>query len=153
MVPSLFTKEIFILDFSSPLCSLPMAILPVKEEKSKEVISICVFPSSILGEGICSTTISKSGSRLSVGSLQSSDIQLFFAEPYTAGKSNCHSSAPNSNIKSKTLSCTSSGVQFSLSTLLITTQDRKSTRLNSSHVKISYAVFCLKKKNKKNKTD
>src|SRR5690606_41965212 len=26
-------------------------------------------------------------------------------------------------------------------------QDRKSTRLNSSHVKISYAVFCLKKKN------
>src|SRR5436309_13960838 len=30
-------------------------------------------------------------------------------------------------------------------------QDRKSTRLNSSHVKISYAVFCLKKK-KKNTT-
>src|SRR5699024_12590237 len=29
------------------------------------------------------------------------------------------------------------------------TQDRKSTRLNSSHVSISYAVFCLKKKNKK----
>src|SRR5437868_13266826 len=26
------------------------------------------------------------------------------------------------------------------------TQDRKSTRLNSSHVSISYAVFCLKKK-------
>src|SRR5204862_7876563 len=26
------------------------------------------------------------------------------------------------------------------------TQDRKSTRLNSSHVEISYAVFCLKKK-------
>src|SRR5690625_5868195 len=28
--------------------------------------------------------------------------------------------------------------------------DRKSTRLNSSHVAISYAVFCLKKKNKNN---
>src|SRR5690349_22755165 len=28
-------------------------------------------------------------------------------------------------------------------------QDRKSTRLNSSHVEISYAVFCLKKKIKK----
>src|SRR5690349_22342891 len=26
-------------------------------------------------------------------------------------------------------------------------EDRKSTRLNSSHVEISYAVFCLKKKN------
>src|SRR5699024_12848058 len=29
-------------------------------------------------------------------------------------------------------------------------QDRKSTRLNSSHVSISYAVFCLKKKTIKN---
>src|SRR5438034_6396426 len=29
--------------------------------------------------------------------------------------------------------------------------DRKSTRLNSSHTVISYAVFCLKKKKKKNK--
>src|SRR5690348_17581957 len=29
--------------------------------------------------------------------------------------------------------------------------DRKSTRLNSSHPSISYAVFCLKKKKKKNK--
>src|SRR5258705_4803633 len=29
------------------------------------------------------------------------------------------------------------------------TQDRKSTRLNSSHLGISYAVFCLKKKKKK----
>src|SRR5690349_23777407 len=31
-------------------------------------------------------------------------------------------------------------------------QDRKSTRLNSSHVEISYAVFCLKKKKKIHKT-
>src|SRR5207247_10957936 len=31
-------------------------------------------------------------------------------------------------------------------------QDRKSTRLNSSHEWISYAVFCLKKKNKTTKT-
>src|SRR5260221_9660613 len=30
-------------------------------------------------------------------------------------------------------------------------QDRKSTRLNSSHTVISYAVFCLKKKKKKKK--
>src|SRR3989442_9931733 len=30
-----------------------------------------------------------------------------------------------------------------------TKRDRKSTRLNSSHVRISYAVFCLKKKKKK----
>src|SRR5699024_11886748 len=31
----------------------------------------------------------------------------------------------------------------------IITADRKSTRLNSSHVSISYAVFCLKKKKRK----
>src|SRR5690554_7300190 len=37
------------------------------------------------------------------------------------------------------------GIQYDLSHCL----DRKSTRLNSSHVRISYAVFCLKKKKKK----
>src|SRR2546430_6957072 len=31
----------------------------------------------------------------------------------------------------------------------VTSADRKSTRLNSSHSQISYAVFCLKKKKKK----
>src|SRR5699024_12190974 len=31
------------------------------------------------------------------------------------------------------------------------TKDRKSTRLNSSHVSISYAVFCLKKKKRANR--
>src|SRR5690349_23028399 len=33
--------------------------------------------------------------------------------------------------------------------LPVSERDRKSTRLNSSHVEISYAVFCLKKKKKK----
>src|SRR5690349_23476162 len=33
---------------------------------------------------------------------------------------------------------------------IVCPRDRKSTRLNSSHVEISYAVFCLKKKNKTN---
>src|SRR5688572_31039987 len=32
-------------------------------------------------------------------------------------------------------------------------QDRKSTRLNSSHSQISYAVFCLKKKKKSNRIE
>src|SRR5688572_32097349 len=32
-------------------------------------------------------------------------------------------------------------------------RDRKSTRLNSSHSQISYAVFCLKKKKQSNRTD
>src|SRR5438067_10667804 len=33
-------------------------------------------------------------------------------------------------------------------TFTLMAQDRKSTRLNSSHVSISYAVFCFKKKNR-----
>src|SRR5690554_7376554 len=37
---------------------------------------------------------------------------------------------------------TSCGIAYAL-------RDRKSTRLNSSHVRISYAVFCLKKKKNK----
>src|SRR5690554_7363872 len=36
---------------------------------------------------------------------------------------------------------------FALLNLMVS-PDRKSTRLNSSHVRISYAVFCLKKKKK-----
>src|SRR3712207_7662702 len=35
----------------------------------------------------------------------------------------------------------------SLNPLMTVGEDRKSTRLNSSHANISYAVFCLKKKN------
>src|SRR3989442_10734459 len=43
------------------------------------------------------------------------------------------------------------GANFGYWSVLVTSrpfgsQDRKSTRLNSSHVRISYAVFCLKKK-------
>src|SRR5690625_7918626 len=44
------------------------------------------------------------------------------------------------------------GTAFGLAGALFQTvlrKDRKSTRLNSSHVAISYAVFCLKKKKKK----
>src|SRR5699024_11545911 len=37
-----------------------------------------------------------------------------------------------------------------VSAAAVSERDRKSTRLNSSHVSISYAVFCLKKKNKEN---
>src|SRR5690554_7550451 len=40
-------------------------------------------------------------------------------------------------------------LRHSFATHLLEEGDRKSTRLNSSHVRISYAVFCLKKKIKK----
>src|SRR5689334_24693752 len=40
--------------------------------------------------------------------------------------------------------------EFNLYKKTVKFLDRKSTRLNSSHSSISYAVFCLKKKKKKN---
>src|SRR5688572_31848551 len=46
---------------------------------------------------------------------------------------------------------TKSQYQFTLQSPDTDTLDRKSTRLNSSHSQISYAVFCLKKKKKTNK--
>src|SRR3712207_8848609 len=44
------------------------------------------------------------------------------------------------------------GKDFKGSRVELTTLDRKSTRLNSSHANISYAVFCLKKKKKNTRT-
>src|SRR5438876_6543073 len=41
-------------------------------------------------------------------------------------------------------------VNFAQGEMAMFSTDRKSTRLNSSHPSISYAVFCLKKKNKPN---
>src|SRR5438132_10386597 len=41
-------------------------------------------------------------------------------------------------------------VQYTRQVRVQTCTDRKSTRLNSSHTVISYAVFCLKKKKKEN---
>src|SRR5262245_63635984 len=46
--------------------------------------------------------------------------------------------------------CTNDGQMYLDVTFALGTEDRKSTRLNSSHLGISYAVFCLKKKKKNN---
>src|SRR5688572_30929361 len=47
--------------------------------------------------------------------------------------------------------CSTSSASERLPVAMGTFLDRKSTRLNSSHSQISYAVFCLKKKKKKKK--
>src|SRR5690348_18206918 len=57
---------------------------------------------------------------------------------------------PISACESKTAMPTS-GRTAMLRECVTSGEDRKSTRLNSSHPSISYAVFCLKKKKKKNK--
>src|SRR5690625_5782063 len=56
-------------------------------------------------------------------------------------------SSPDKSICRKACSNIATGI--ALQPADIGQQDRKSTRLNSSHVAISYAVFCLKKKTKR----
>src|SRR5690606_41805067 len=63
-----------------------------------------------------------------------------------------HDALPISTLATSSTSPPSSAVSCgTTSTAPSERLDRKSTRLNSSHVKISYAVFCLKKKKKKKK--
>src|SRR5437868_10414184 len=61
---------------------------------------------------------------------------------------------PARNSSSSTLACPAkpSPACPNRTILIRALTDRKSTRLNSSHVSISYAVFCLKKKKKKYNT-
>src|SRR5437870_2455113 len=63
----------------------------------------------------------------------------------------------NSTLLKSTVVAALGGLLFGFDTVVIAgaiqplKSDRKSTRLNSSHVAISYAVFCLKKKKKQKK--
>src|SRR2546430_11278031 len=56
-------------------------------------------------------------------------------------------------VESSTASTKPSPRRFTEMRKVRTFSDRKSTRLNSSHSQISYAVFCLKKKRQKQKTE
>src|SRR5436190_13093619 len=75
--------------------------------------------------------------------------------PYTTlFRSNFHGTTHNAALHGPVVDAGSAvhfklgaGLRFELGHVL----DRKSTRLNSSHTVISYAVFCLKKKKKKKK--
>src|SRR5690606_40102091 len=53
---------------------------------------------------------------------------------------------PSLDPQASTATATRDTARLVFESLLVLNADRKSTRLNSSHVKISYAVFCLKKK-------
>src|SRR2546421_2732705 len=57
-------------------------------------------------------------------------------------------SLPRATWRTDTITCSSSGAVNSSDDehVMVSVRDRKSTRLNSSHDQISYAVFCLKKK-------
>src|SRR2546426_7002575 len=89
-----------------------------------------------------------------------SEFRMLRAAAQTTRREEGHPSRPNSrnvattdasgatsngNIARNAISTNSKGKAMDRS-VLIALRDRKSTRLNSSHLVISYAVFCLKKK-------
>ena len=84
-------------------------------------MSIWGSPSSCVGAGMFSMIASSTAVMSSVRTFQSLLIQFSFALPYTVGKSSWSSVALRLNIRSNTISFTSSGRQLGLSTLLITT--------------------------------
>src|SRR5690554_7070286 len=73
------------------------------------------------------------------------DASALGAEPESADVEEQGLGWSNPNMKGKAANAVTSGLEGAWTTH----PDRKSTRLNSSHVRISYAVFCLKKKKKK----
>src|SRR5947209_12444722 len=63
-----------------------------------------------------------------------------------------YNSVPPGEYRFRVRACNGEGV-WSAGDALLALTDRKSTRLNSSHANISYAVFCLKKKKNQKKVD
>src|SRR5437773_8378463 len=72
--------------------------------------------------------------------------------PYTTLFRSVRSAAPWLARSNATLCVDSTVWSLMIREGVSATPDRKSTRLNSSHITISYAVFCLKKKKKNNNT-
>src|SRR5690606_40381658 len=92
-------------------------------------------------------SIYNSDCMLVMPTLESKSIDLSVYSPPFAGLYNYSSSANDfSNCETKEQFLDQ--YEFLIKEIARVTKpgDRKSTRLNSSHVKISYAVFCLKKK-------
>src|SRR5699024_12762795 len=96
-----------------------------------DVLVILHRESHYLLEGFVFVGLSNINDLHSFPTRRSSDLQLFSERTKSRSSDGRH------------------GAQLSwqLCRVCAASRDRKSTRLNSSHVSISYAVFCLKKKN------
>src|SRR5690606_30003910 len=95
-------------------------------------------------------TVSPSHSTRSSDLTSGSDVDVTAAAPGSPGRRSARSPAPitsRAGVPRPHRPC--HGDRGSPGVSSPSQLDRKSTRLNSSHVKISYAVFCLKKKKKR----
>src|SRR3989440_4140612 len=73
-------------------------------------------------------------------------IVEFAKDEYEKGKPLLDAALEGARLRLRPILMTSFAFIFGLLPLWFASGDRKSTRLNSSHDQISYAVFCLKKK-------
>src|SRR2546426_5306716 len=73
----------------------------------------------------------------------------FFWRTRSVTSSGCRPSVTHSAVMATSRTSSRLG-RSNMMSVIISSRDRKSTRLNSSHLVISYAVFCLKKKKKNN---
>src|SRR2546430_12339111 len=71
---------------------------------------------------------------------------LFRSVVVNAGNANCATGAAGHAAAERTVAEAAKRLGCLPQELFVCSTDRKSTRLNSSHSQISYAVFCLKKK-------
>src|SRR5690554_2001365 len=118
---------------SSPMVSPSATLISITGTSSK--------PSS---EGTFTTSVREPPDFFFFGAgLLSSDLASDFSSALSSGLPSSASSEPPASPLAASMPITSPSF-----TLSPTFTDRKSTRLNSSHVRISYAVFCLKKKKK-----
>src|SRR3712207_7153807 len=87
------------------------------------------------------TTLFRSIAVLPFGDMSEAKDQGYFSEGISEELLNLLAKIPQLKVAARTSSFSFKGKQVAIPEI-----DRKSTRLNSSHANISYAVFCLKKK-------
>src|SRR5690606_42145717 len=107
----------------------------------------CVHPSLPLGPPTLSLSIHDSHRHLhSFPTRRSSDLSGADLEGATGAATILDNDSRTAPPAVQLRSPAAGGIFLEGNPIVIEAEDRKSTRLNSSHVKISYAVFCLKKK-------
>src|SRR5690625_6626378 len=114
--------------------------LPISEADSTTIFTL-EFPSGATAEGM--TSFVKSGNKLEVV-CEEGEYGLEPMSTYTG----VGGSTSDGRLLNKPIANQQAAQMDNDALAIIHDRDRKSTRLNSSHVAISYAVFCLKKKKK-----
>src|SRR3712207_7575130 len=131
-------------DWSSDVCSSDLGDRPLQLLRAVRGLELVELPAADQCCGFGGTfAVKNAETSTAMLTDKMANVLSTHAEVCTAGDASClmHIGGGLSRLRSGTRT-------VHLAEILAS--DRKSTRLNSSHANISYAVFCLKKKKKKN---